>query len=105
MGCGYSVKAANLILILLVILSIGKFFVSDTKANLVMNLIVAAAGIELLFVPQIGRCQLATMTCNARTFPVIDIGALLLLLVAVITMIFGAAELLGNRRSNHADSQ
>ncbi|MBQ8133510.1 MAG: DUF4418 family protein [Clostridia bacterium] len=102
MPCSCSTKGAELILILVIIISIGKFFVNDTKGKFFLNLSVIAAGIELLFIPTIGKCQVPSMSCNTKTFPAIIIGALLLI---AFTVIFTIADLIGGRKRKNADSK
>ena len=101
MACTYSTRTATLLLILAVIINAGKLFVSDVKGRIVLSVTTVAAGIFLTLTPQIGRCQVAAMSCNAKTFPAIRVGALLMI---ALTVIFECADLLGNRRKHHAFS-
>lgn len=95
MPCNYSVRAAERILIIVIILSLGKWFVQDTKGTLFLNIATVTAGIELALIQNIGRCQVNSMTCNTKTFPVLRVGALLLV---VLTVIFQMTHLVGRNR-------
>lgn len=95
MPCGYSVKAANLILVILIILNIGKLFVRDKMGLLFIDIAAIAAGIELVFIPRIGRCQIASMSCNTKTFPALIVGGLL---ITILTAIFRGTDFLQTRR-------
>jgi hypothetical protein len=84
-----------MVLFLVVVLSVGKFFVKDTKGTLFLNITELAAEIELLLIVYSGGCQSSAMACNSRTFPSICIGALLMI---VVTIVFEIAVLIGSRR-------
>ena len=102
MACTYSTRTATVLLILAVIINAGKLFVSDVKGRLVLSVTTVAVGIFLTLIPQLGRCQVASMSCNAKTFPALCVGALLII---AQTVIFESADLLGNRRKRHAFSK
>lgn len=95
MQCGYNTSAACLILVLIAVLNIGKFFVKDVRGTLFLNIIEIASEIELLFIVYLGGCQGASMACNTRTFPAICIGSILMI---VVTVVFEITGLIGNRR-------
>lgn len=102
MPCNYSTKAAELILVIILILNIGRLFVEDVKGRLFMDITTVAAGLELIFVPHIGRCQMASMSCNAKTFPALRVGALLII---ILTVIFEVISLINSRRERHVHSK
>lgn len=95
MPCNFSVSASDRILIIVIILSMGKWFVQDIKGTLFLNVASVAAGIELVFIQSVGRCQVNSMTCNTNTFPVLKVGSLLLVL---FTVIFQVAHLIGGKK-------
>ena len=89
MPCNSSAKAAQMILVLVIIISIGKLFCKDTKVRIFFDLPVIAAAVELLFIPALGRCQMAAMACNMHTFPALTVGAWLLIAVNAVFAIAG----------------
>lgn len=95
MPCTYSTKTAVFLLVLAVLINVGRLFVSDQKARLTLSITTVAIGIEVILVPQMGRCLVASMSCNAKTFPALYVGSLFII---VLTIIFEVADLLGEKR-------
>lgn len=95
MPCNHSTQTASLILLLLLILTIGKQFVNDRKGSISLSAAIVAAGIELLWIPNLGKCQISSMSCNAKTFPTLCVGALLMI---ALTVISEAINLVSTRR-------
>lgn len=102
MACNYSVNAAKGILILLLILNIGKWFTGDRKAQIAMNVTTMTGCILLIVTPKLGACNIATMTCNTRSFPALMIGGLFMFAFTVIFMIFDGLD---KRRARHVHSK
>ena len=102
MPCNYSTTAAILVLVLIAVLNIGKLFVSESSGRVVLGITTIVAGVELLVIPHLGRCQMATMSCNTKTFPSLTIGAVLII---VLTVIFEIVYLIGNQGKHHAGDQ
>ena len=95
MPCNSSVKIAVLIIILLIAINLGKVIVKEAKSQIVLGIIGIIGGVELLFIPALGKCQLASMSCNTKAFPTLYIGALLIIIIAAISIIL---EILRARR-------
>jgi hypothetical protein len=99
MICDCSAKAVELLAIIVIAIGIAKLFLNNIQGQLALNAITLLISVEWLLIPTIiGTCQMASMACNTKTFPVVYITALLLI---VLTIIFEIADFVSNKRKDN----
>ena len=87
MPCNYSVKAASLILILLFVLNLGRLITADRKSSIVFDIATVAGAIELVFIKQVGHCEMTSMHCNTATFPFLTVISLFIIAVSAVSLV------------------
>ena len=101
MPCERSTKIACIVLIAVVIAAILRI-VSGKKLIGIINYAVGiAGGVLLIITPVFGKCQVASMACNMKTFPALKMGGILLILVTAVSVILEILNKL-SRGKRHA---
>ena len=103
MPCEFSAHIASAVLVLLIAVNILTLLINKQAAHISSALLNTAAGIFLLFVNAFGKCKVASMSCNMKTFPVLRSAGTF---IAVFSLIFLTAVLAGNIKGGrkHADA-
>ena len=82
MPCERSTTVAGLVLALVLLSDILSFVIKSEQFRAVTSGINALLGFSLLFVPLLGQCQVASMSCRMRTFPVLTITGILITVIS-----------------------
>lgn len=90
MPCGYSVKGADLILILLFAVSIARLVTADKRSGIAFDIITSVGALELIFIKWIGHCQMTSMHCNTATFPFLTVISLFVIAFSAASLIITA---------------
>ena len=85
MPCEHSTHSADAVLLFLIVLNAATLFVKNNIAHTLTAFLNTASGIFLQFIPSFGRCQIASMSCNMKTFPVLRSAGLL---IAAFSLVF-----------------
>ena len=102
MPCNHSVNIAKIILGIVIAVNAIKYAVNKLNVNITVNIAVIAASILLVITPKFGSCTIATMTCNTRSFPALQIGGLLM---TAFTLVFTVFEILEKGRKKNVHSK
>ena len=86
MPCEHSTKIACIVLIAVIAASVLRFTSGKTLFGIISNAVGIAGGILLIITPVFGKCQVASMACNMKTFPALRIGGILLILAAAVSV-------------------
>lgn len=100
MPCEHSTNIAEIILLILIILNASALFVKKNHFHYLTAVLSTASGLFLQFIPCFGRCQVASMSCNIRTFPVLKSASLLFFAFSFIFLIISILKEASRRRSN-----
>ena len=103
MPCEHSTHIADIILLILILLNAPALFVKKNYFHSLTAVLNTASGIFLLFIPFFGRCQVASMSCNIRTFPVLRSVGLLISAFSAVFLIISIIKV-SSRRQSHADT-
>ena len=104
MPCEHSTKIAEIILLILIILNASALFVKKNHLHYLTAVLSTASGIFIQFIPCFGRCQVASMSCNIRTFPVLSSAGIIIFISYLIFLIISIIKAY-SRRQIHADAQ
>lgn len=104
MPCEHSTHIAEIVLFAAAAVNASTLFIKKNVVHVLTALINIASGIFLLFVPAFGRCQMASMSCNIKTFPALRSAGLIISAFSVIFLIIIAIKVF-SRRQIHADAQ
>ncbi|MCR5600375.1 MAG: DUF4418 family protein [Ruminococcus sp.] len=104
MPCEHSTYIAEFVLAFVLILNISTLFIKKKAVQPLTALLNIASGIFLLFIPAFGRCQVASMSCNMKTFPTLrSVG----LLISAFSAVFLVIIILkgSSRRRSYANAK
>ncbi|MBP0961611.1 MAG: DUF4418 family protein [Oscillospiraceae bacterium] len=103
MPCEFSAHIASAVLIVLTVVNIFTLLMKNNAVHIPAALFNLAAGVFLLFVNTFGKCQVASMSCNMKTFPVLRSAGTF---IASFSLIFLAAVVIRNIKGGrkHADA-
>lgn len=104
MPCEHSKGIACIVLAVPALTGVAAVFLKKRFVPMVLCIINIACGVLLILTPKFGRCQVASMTCNTKTFPTLKIGGLLLIVLSVIFMVINAIQN-NARREVHAHTK
>jgi hypothetical protein len=101
MPCERSTRTACIVLGVIIAVSAVRSAVKNRPVQIMSSLISAAGGVLLIFTPAFGRCRIASMSCNMKTFPALRLGGILLI---ALTAVFAFISLLNRylRSESHA---
>ena len=103
MPCEFSAHIASAVLLVLTVVNIFTLLMKNNAVHIPAALFNLAAGVFLLFVNTFGKCQVASMSCNMKTFPVLRSAGTF---IASFSLIFLAAVVIRNIKGGrkHADA-
>ena len=103
MPCEFSAHIASAVLLVLTVVNIFTLLMKNNAVHIPAALFNLAAGVFLLFVNTFGKCQVASMSCNMKTFPVLRSAGMF---IASFSLIFLAAVVIRNIKGGrkHADA-
>ena len=103
MPCEFSAHIASAVLLVLTVVNIFTLLMKNNAVHIPAALFNLAAGVFLLFVNTFVKCQVASMSCNMKTFPVLRSAGTF---IASFSLIFLAAVVIRNIKGGrkHADA-
>ena len=101
MPCEHSTRIACIVLAAVIAAGILRIISGKKLFRIIDNAVGIAGGILLIITPVFGKCQVASMACNMKTFPTLKMGGILLILVAVVSVILEILNIL-SRSKRHA---
>ena len=104
MQCEHSTHIAEAVLAAVIVLNAVTLFIKKSAVHPITALFNIAAGVFLQFIPVFGRCQVASMSCNMKTFPLLRITGLLIAAFSAIALIINVVKIVSRRRT-HANAQ
>ena len=102
MPCEHSTFIADIVLLFLIVINASVLFVKKNPAHFLTAFLNVASGVFLLFIPYFGKCQLASMSCNIKTFPLLRSAGLLISAFSAAFIIVNIIKA-SSRRKNHAN--
>lgn len=104
MPCEHSTFIAEIALYALIIASGSTLFVKRAFAHTLTAVLNIAAGVFLQFISAFGHCQVASMSCNMKTFSMLRITGALIGAFSAIALIINVVKIVSRRRT-HANAQ
>lgn len=91
MPCERSTRIACIVLCVIIITGILKFLLKNKPAQIITSVINTIGGILLIVTPLFGKCKIASMSCNMKTFPALRLGGILII---AFTAVFAGISIL-----------
>lgn len=104
MPCEHSTLIAEIILIVAAAVNASTLFIKKNLVHTLTAMLNTASGIFLLFIPAFGRCQVASMSCNIKTFPTLRSAGLIIAAFSSVHLIIIIVKEI-SRRQAHANAQ
>jgi len=105
MPCEHSTRIACIILALMIAVNLGALFLKKKAVPMICRILNLIASIGLILTPIFGKCQVASMACNTRTFPILKIGGMLIIAVTLILTVIEFIRSSAKGETHHVHSQ
>ena len=104
MPCEFSAGIACAVLAVMTAVNLVSLLIRRKEVRLASSLLSILSGAALILTPRFGRCQVANMACNLKTFPALKLGGIF---VIVFTAVFAAAGIIRDhaRSSRHVHTR
>ena len=98
MPCEHSKSIACIVLSVMTATSLISLIVGRKAVHFTVSVLNIICGIMLILIPLFGRCQISSMSCNMKTFPLLRVGGIFSI---ILTAMFTAISVIKNySRSN-----
>ncbi|MBE6877445.1 MAG: DUF4418 family protein [Ruminococcus sp.] len=105
MPCEHSTGIACIILAVMTAVNLGGLFLKKKAVPVICRILNIIGSIGLILTPVFGKCQVASMSCNTRTFPILKIGGLLIIAVMLILTVTELIRNSAKGETHHVHSQ
>lgn len=88
MPCERSKMIACIVSAVITALNIANLFIKNKSVRAGISALSVSGGVLLILTPKFGKCQIASMACNMKTFPVLKLGGILIITFTVVFTIY-----------------
>ena len=85
MPCERSKNIVCIVLIAVTAANILSLFIRKKLFHIINSVICIVGGVFAVTAPLLGKCQIASMACNMKTFPTLRVGGILLIVIVLVS--------------------